>query len=207
MPNAADAARIQEPQRAGLLQRLAAVRWRTINARHARGELWRWRVHPRHSLLELVRHRVAPLEGRRGRAVAHSARSAILASRIPPRAFASGAPCTCRRALEPCARSSRRTRGRSKSYGALGSVFNMRSSSCSRGVGVIRWRPVLPRPPPAQADTFSLSQPVRRGAKLKSVIVLVRPLNSVGPAFESLIPTAVPPSIDTSGVRSQKESS
>ena len=45
------------------------------------------------------------------------------------------------------------------------------------------------------------------GVKLKSVIVLVRPLNSVGSAFESLIPSAVPPSIDTAGVRSHKESS
>src|ERR1700694_14040 len=47
-------------------------------------------------------------------------------------------------------------------------------------------------------------QPVRRGAKLKSVVALVRPLNSAGPAFEFLIPSAVPPSIESSGVRSQK---
>jgi|ERR1017187_8922983 hypothetical protein len=44
-----------------------------------------------------------------------------------------------------------------------------------------------------------LEPPLGPGVRLKIVIVLVHPLNSEGPAFESLIPTAVPPSIDTSG--------
>lgn len=51
----------------------------------------------------------------------------------------------------------------------------------------------------------SPKQPILWSARLKRI--LVRPLNSVGPAFESLIPLSVPPSIETSRNRSDKESS